>query len=79
MRNGKFRNTSFFFLAGAALAGGAALLLAPQSGERTRRAIRRKAENATDFLSQTRHKAEKQYRGVRKGIGQVLNRTRLAA
>ena len=79
MRNGKFRNSSLFFIAGAALAGGAALLLAPQSGERTRRAIRRKAEDATDFLTETCKKAERQYEGVRKGISQTLSRTRLAA
>ena len=77
MRNGDFRNTSLFFLAGAALAGGAALLLAPQSGERTRRAIRRKAAAATDFLAETRDRAERRYQGLRKGVGQA--RKRLAA
>ncbi len=79
MQNGTFRNASLLFLAGATLAGGAALLLAPQSGERTRRAIRRKAEDAADFLTETRHKAEQQYRGVRRGISQAWSRARLAA
>lgn len=79
MRNGKFRDTSLFFLAGAALAGGAALLLAPQSGERTRRAIRRRAEDATNFLTETCNKAERRYQGLRKGVGQAWSRKRLAA
>jgi gas vesicle protein len=79
MQNGTFRNASLFFLAGATLAGGAALLLAPQSGERTRRAIRRKAEDAADFLTETGNKAGRQFQGVRKGITQAWSRTRLAA
>ncbi len=38
------------FLTGFAVGAGVALLLAPQSGERTRRQIRRKAGDAQDYL-----------------------------
>jgi gas vesicle protein len=38
------------FLIGASLGAAAALLMAPESGERTRRRIRRAAEDAQDYL-----------------------------
>jgi gas vesicle protein len=38
------------FLIGASVGAAAALLLAPQSGERTRRRLRRVAEDAQDYL-----------------------------
>lgn len=39
-----------FFLAGAAIGAAAALLLAPASGERTRRRLVRKGEEVADYL-----------------------------
>jgi len=39
-----------FFLLGAAVGAAAALLLAPASGERTRRRLVRKGEEAADYL-----------------------------
>ena len=38
------------FLVGAVVGGGIALLLAPQSGERTRRQLRRMAEDAKEKI-----------------------------
>ncbi len=38
------------FLAGAVIGGGIALLLAPQSGERTRRQLKRMAEEAEEKI-----------------------------
>ena len=38
------------FLFGASVGAAAALLLAPESGERTRRRIRRAAEDAQDYI-----------------------------
>lgn len=42
-----------WFLTGAAVGAGIALLYAPASGEKTRRYIRRKAEEARETLSET--------------------------
>jgi len=39
-----------FFLLGAAIGAGAALLLAPASGAHTRRRLRRRGEEAADYL-----------------------------
>ena len=39
-----------FFLLGSAVGAAVALLGAPESGERTRRTIRRKGEDATDYV-----------------------------
>jgi gas vesicle protein len=39
-----------FFLLGAAVGAAAALLLAPESGERTRRKLVRKGEEVADYL-----------------------------
>jgi len=41
---------STFFLLGAAIGAATALLLAPASGERTRRRLRRQGEEAADYL-----------------------------
>lgn len=38
------------FLVGASLGAAAALLMAPESGERTRRRLRRAAEDAQDYV-----------------------------
>ena len=39
-----------FFLLGAAIGAAAALLVAPESGARTRRAVRRKGQEAADYF-----------------------------
>lgn len=44
-----------WFVAGAAIGASLALLFAPQSGEATRRYIRRKAEDGRDLLDERGH------------------------
>jgi gas vesicle protein len=46
-------NMFVVFLAGSAIGAATALLLAPQSGRRTRRLLRRKAEESLDQLADT--------------------------
>jgi len=50
MREGCSRACLASFLIGASLGAAVALLLAPESGERTRRRLRRAAEDAQDYL-----------------------------
>ena len=50
MKNTSAGDRITFFLFGAAIGATTALLLAPESGARTRRKIRRKAEDASDYL-----------------------------
>ena len=50
MRTESAGDSLLMFLTGFAVGAGVALLLAPQSGEKTRRQIRRQAEGAQDNL-----------------------------
>ena len=50
-RNGTAMNSAAALLVGFAAGSATALLLAPQSGRRTRRDISRKIEGAQDYLS----------------------------
>lgn len=62
---------TFFFL-GAGIAATTALLLAPQSGDRTRRRIRRSVEDTADYLADTgrhlRDRCEDMYRQSRQSL-----------
>jgi gas vesicle protein len=79
MLNGVFNNSPVkLFLMGAILGGGTALLLAPQSGLRTRRMIRRKAEDTAVLLKDAGHGVAVTYSNFRKGVGQALRRGRQA-
>jgi len=49
--NGSSSRAAICFFCGTALGAGVALLLAPQSGRRTRRMIHRKAEDGRDYLT----------------------------
>ena len=50
MSQGRGGDRTGFFIAGAVIGAVAALLLAPDSGERTRRKLRRQGEDAADYL-----------------------------
>ncbi len=50
MNDTKVGDRATFFLLGAAIGAVAALLVAPASGARTRRTLRRKAEDAADYV-----------------------------
>jgi gas vesicle protein len=50
MTNSRARERATSFLMGAAIGAAAALLLAPESGERTRRRVARKGEEVADYL-----------------------------
>ncbi len=78
MSNGMFSNKTKCFLAGAAIAGGAALLLAPQSGRLTRRLLRRKAEDTMEQLTETGREVALRYRDLKKGLRVVWSRRRQA-
>ncbi len=52
MRNECSADNFVCFLVGVAVGSGAALLMAPQSGKRTRRQIARRAEDAQDHLEE---------------------------
>jgi len=64
------------FLIGASLGAAAALLLAPESGERTRRRIRRAAEDAHDYLEDAGErigeKADQALRSIEKKTRSVV-------
>ena len=51
MNGASAKDRAGFFLAGAVLGAAVALLLAPESGEKTRRRIRRKGEDAAEYLA----------------------------
>jgi gas vesicle protein len=65
------------FLIGASLGAAAALLLAPESGERTRRRIRRAAEDAQDYLEEVGgrlgDKADQALRTIEKKTRSVIS------
>ncbi len=50
MRDTRVGDRAAFFLLGAAIGAAAALLMAPESGERTRRKLRRQGEDVADYL-----------------------------
>ena len=50
MSDTKAGDRATFFLLGAAIGAATALLLAPESGERTRRRLRRQGEDIADYL-----------------------------
>jgi len=50
MNDGSAGNRIGSFLAGAAIGAAVILLIAPESGARTRRKLRRKGENAADYF-----------------------------
>jgi gas vesicle protein len=63
-----------FFLIGAAVGSSAALLMAPQAGKRTRRMLRRKAEDTAGYFADARSQARWKYRDLKKGVREVLHR-----
>ncbi|HQR18490.1 MAG TPA: YtxH domain-containing protein [Gemmatimonadales bacterium] len=72
-----------WFLAGAVIGGGLALLFAPQSGEATRRQLKRKARDLRDFaedgLDELTEKFEEGKERVREGVDEVRHRAADAA
>jgi gas vesicle protein len=60
-----------WFLIGAAVGAGIALLYAPASGEETRRHIRRKAEDVRETLAETGEELLEKGRGIYKRGAQV--------
>ncbi|MBI3667133.1 MAG: YtxH domain-containing protein [Acidobacteria bacterium] len=67
------------FLAGAALGAAMGLLLAPQPGYRTRRFIRRLAEDTADFLADAKTDASRRYRVLSRDAAQVIHRVKQAS
>ena len=51
--NSKAVNYLGFFVAGAGIGAGLALLFAPKTGKDTRRLLARRAENGIDYVSET--------------------------
>jgi len=64
------------FAIGVAAGAGAALLYAPQTGERTRRQVRRKLEDASDYVKDAADsisdRAGKVYRTGKDTVGDVM-------
>jgi gas vesicle protein len=65
------------FVIGVAAGAGVALLYAPQSGEKTRRQVRRKLEDATDYVKDAADNlsehAGKVYKAGREAVGDAVD------
>ncbi len=65
-----------FFLMGAAVGAGIALLVAPQSGRQTRRMLRRQAEDAADYVAEQADAARERGREIVEGAKEKVAEVR---
>jgi gas vesicle protein len=67
-----------FFLLGAAIGAAAALLLAPESGARTRRRLLRKGEDVADYLIDVSHELVEKCEDLYEHTGELAEDARSA-
>jgi gas vesicle protein len=72
-QNGYVKNV-VYLLGGVAVGAAAALLMAPYSGRRMRRTLRRKTEDATDFLEDTGQELRERSKHIAKDVAHLVDR-----
>lgn len=74
MEHKEYRNNFACFLAGALVGATAALLMAPQTGRRTRRMLREKVEDGVESVVDAGHELREQGKRLAEGAAGLVDR-----